>query len=352
MIVNNIDIKDISVVVQGPISDELTPECLKSVRKYLPGATIILSTWEGSNVGGLDYDKLLLNKDPGCFTYNTVNYNVNRQIVSTANGLRRVKTRYALKIRSDIELVGTNFLEYFGKFKNRCEDLKITKERVIINSLYCANVHKTGFPYHVSDWVFFGLTEDILNIWDIPLQSEESGYFFETHKKPETDRVPGLLSQYVPEQHIFSSFLRKNNVRLKFDYYTDVSKENIYNTECSFANNLVILDYKDYGIKFLKYSPYAHDYSNQYTYCDWLLLYKKYCDDSFKIPFWVYVNNVDLKYIKKLKKHWKNFFQPVERAIKYFLRWLSELFSIVFYIFIIIIKPIMVLTKYLLIRLS
>ena len=47
MIVNGIDKKDISVVVQGAIDKEWTPLCLKSIRKYLPESEIILSTWGG-----------------------------------------------------------------------------------------------------------------------------------------------------------------------------------------------------------------------------------------------------------------------------------------------------------------
>ena len=38
--------KNISVVVQGPILPFQTAICLKSIRKFLPKAEIILSTWE------------------------------------------------------------------------------------------------------------------------------------------------------------------------------------------------------------------------------------------------------------------------------------------------------------------
>ena len=65
MIVGGIDTKDISVVVQGAVDKENTPRCLKSLRKHLPGAEVILSTWEGTNTDGLDYDVVLYNQDPG-----------------------------------------------------------------------------------------------------------------------------------------------------------------------------------------------------------------------------------------------------------------------------------------------
>ena len=52
MIINGIDTNDISVVVQGAIDQINTPKCLRSIRKRLPGAEIILSTWEGSPIDG------------------------------------------------------------------------------------------------------------------------------------------------------------------------------------------------------------------------------------------------------------------------------------------------------------
>ena len=82
--------EDISVVVQGAINKEETPKCLKSIRKFLPEAEIILSTWEGSDISAIDglYDVLLLNKDPGCGYYyknesGIKSNNLNRQLVST-----------------------------------------------------------------------------------------------------------------------------------------------------------------------------------------------------------------------------------------------------------------------------
>lgn len=41
MVINIIDTKDISVVVQGAIDKGYTPLCLKSIRKYLPESEII-----------------------------------------------------------------------------------------------------------------------------------------------------------------------------------------------------------------------------------------------------------------------------------------------------------------------
>jgi hypothetical protein len=66
-----IDNRDITVVVQGPVQalpdrdqDEgITQLCLRSVRELLPGARIILSTWDQQDLDGLDYDELVINTD-------------------------------------------------------------------------------------------------------------------------------------------------------------------------------------------------------------------------------------------------------------------------------------------------
>lgn len=59
------DFSDISVVVQGPVQSfqdreqepGITQKCLESVRQHLPGSTLILSTWPGQELAGLDYDR-------------------------------------------------------------------------------------------------------------------------------------------------------------------------------------------------------------------------------------------------------------------------------------------------------
>jgi hypothetical protein len=282
-----INSKNISIVVQGAIDKELTPKCLKSIRKYLSKATIILSTWENSDIKYLDYDMLVESIDPGaeiCDDVYNIRNNVNRQIVSTKNGLKIVKTNYAMKLRSDMKLKNTNFLKFFGKYDGfRNEICKIFKNRIIINNLYCADPVDTTFPLHISDWVQFGLIEDLLRLWDIPLQEEPEGsrYFF-NKEKPTGDKNPTWLFRYIPEQYIWKSCLNKNNISTNINYYSDLNPENLKLTEISFSNNTVILDYKNYGIEFLKYDPYKWDYTKQMNYSKWLGLYIKYCNINYK----------------------------------------------------------------------
>ena len=318
-----IDSANISVVVQGAIDKKLTPICLKSIRKTLPNAQIILSTWVGSDIDGLDYDILVLNEDPGAVIIDSVNKtrnNVNRQIISTKNGILKSDRQYILKIRSDIKLTGTGFLEYYDKYHTRSKDYKLFSQRIVVNNLYCANPKKTGLLYHLSDWVSFGLKSDMLDLWDIPLQDEKEQLFYKTHKRPIDFPNDNWYMRYIPEQYIMTSWLKKNGVNVGIKHAGDKNSIDYIISEHVFANNFVIVNYESFGIKFLKFNPYMFDYDVQYNHLDWQEMYKKYCDDDFIIM---------QDYKLKIKKHWKNFLQP----LKVSFRWFSELFSVIYYCF-------------------
>lgn len=333
--------KDISVVVQGAIDPVNTPLCLQSIRKHLPDAELILSTWVGAKTGGLDYDVLVLNEDPGgilCDPVWKVTNNVNRQIVSSKKGAEAASRAFALKIRSDMKLVGLQFIEAWEKYKGeRADNCRVFKHRIVINNLYCANPHRSNFLFHISDWMQFGLREDILNLWDIPLQSEhDMGEYFDNKKRPAIDPVPTWSFRYIPEQYIWTECLRKNGIVFGFEYYTDITPENLALSELSFSNNVTILDYEDSGLRFLKYDPYKWDYNAQYKHAEWLALYKKHCAPSFKIPLrymWQNILTSQLigKDVERLRRHIYLFFEPIWDNTKRLFRWLRRPFLAIIY---------------------
>src|SRR4051812_21161444 len=113
------DASNVSVIVQGPVVTKRTDgglpwtvRCLASIRRHLPKAEVVLSTWKGEPVDGLDCDQLVLNDDPGSIAdavrqdcpwpdWRVKPNNVPRQIVSTREGLRVCRGEYALKLRTD-----------------------------------------------------------------------------------------------------------------------------------------------------------------------------------------------------------------------------------------------------------
>ena len=108
--------KDISVVVQGRVEKKLTTLCLASVRKCLPGAQLILSTYKGTDTTGLDFDDLVLSDDPGALKFNKTDYcNINRMLTTSKAGIACAARPYILKLRSDLELRSLDFINYFSK---------------------------------------------------------------------------------------------------------------------------------------------------------------------------------------------------------------------------------------------
>jgi len=318
---------EISVVVQGPIVDDpispdrekLTSRCLKNIRKFLPGAEIILSTWKDSNLDGLEYDIVVENDDPGSYYRNDffkVLNNVNRQIVSTKNGIFKANKKYVLKLRSDVILESANFLKYFAKYKKKSDQFNILKERVLACTFFSRNPRwLRPYPFHPSDLVFFGLKEDLVNIWDIPLAKEpETSRWFEFNPRPTLDYYPPDLARYCPEQYIWISFLKKYNV-IHCDHQWDTSGHNIELTELTFANNLVLIEPEKWQISWVKYDKIRLvDWVSIYSHKEWLALYKKYCDNKLFLPIniesWTkrfllwsgIVRGVDLQTLKERKQ--------------------------------------------------
>ena len=174
MVINGIDTNDISVVVQGAVDKYITPLCLASIREHLPGAEIILSTWEGTNVEGLDYDQVLLNKDPGGYDYwnqeYTIKGNTNRQIYSTIQGLRTAKGKYAAKVRTDFVFESAGFISWFNKYPARNDEYSFFESKVICCDNFSRDPryqHRLRFlrlVLHPSDFFFFGYKDDLIKI--------------------------------------------------------------------------------------------------------------------------------------------------------------------------------------------
>lgn len=175
-----IEDKDISFVVQGPVQASadrkqftgITEECLQSIRQHFPDATIILSTWKGQNLEGLDFEKLCELEDPGPNFINQdgnqLKLNNNRQIYSSHMGLKAVETPYAAKLRTDNKLTGRGFVELFEQYSElpREENFAVLDSRVVTSSAFFISSH-AGRPvhFHKSDLFDFGRTDDLLKIW-------------------------------------------------------------------------------------------------------------------------------------------------------------------------------------------
>lgn len=289
---------NITFVIQGPviIRSKLysLSKIISKIKKYFPKSEIILSTWEGADISSLNLksNQIILNKDPGAKYYNPFRKkrrlklnNINRQIVSTISGLKKVNTKYAFKIRSDFLLTGRNFLDYFDKFNEYEMGYKIFKKRILVCSLPVRNPEsKYKYPFHISDFAFFGLTEDLVDLFDIPLCSEKEFMWFNEKNMPY-----GTINRFVPEQHLMIKWLEKHKIDTNCSHYFDANEESIELTKHYMVNNFVILSYKQYSLQPLKWNLriFRHIKSylfHGYRHYDWLKMYKNFCDKSYKLP--------------------------------------------------------------------
>jgi hypothetical protein len=344
---NKINFNNISVVVQGNIlgvskvktKDRITYNGLKSIRKHLPKAKIILSTWECSDVTDLDYDELIFNKDPGPiynmhlstskkFPKNIAN-NINRQIVSTLSGLRKVKTKYAIKLRSDFSLTGTNFIKIFQKYNsydhnNYKKNWKIFKNRILILDLYTRNPKKTNsilnFVYHPSDLFQLGLTDDLLNFWDIHLMDKKTAQYFE-NKEADKKNFLDFATRFCSEQYLWISVMKKNNIKFKpLNAYYEKNSKQKKDTEYSFLNNFIIFEYMLSNLYNSKFNQLPYDYSSCYNFYEWIKLYKHQNKQKDKIVLDYLKYNFFYRFIKFYKISNKKKCSLIFHNLKYKLK--------------------------------
>jgi hypothetical protein len=301
-------ISNLSIVIQGrvlgnpddPYEKQLTSRAIASIRNLMPEAEIVLSTWKGSAYSHLDYDKLVLNEDPGGTAYNEhqpefLNNN-NRQIASTYKGLKAATKKYAIKMRGDIEFLDTEFTSYMGMEFPRGFRFCFFKHRVIILTQFSRNPRRIPQLIHPSDLFQFGLKEDLLDLWEIPLQPE-----------PETTRAFPLEYRIInnslensfyrmkfgSEQYIWYAFCKKHGLDLELKHFGDISTDKIVQSEESIINNFMIVDARSIGVllpkRFIHYP-----YKDLYTTEEWNGLAKRYADGASFTQHWELITKVHL----------------------------------------------------------
>lgn len=313
----------LSVLVQGAIDEKLTPLCLQSIRKHLPGAEIILSTWKGSRVYGLEYDVLVLNEDPGGkrhdFVYGSVN-NTNRQLVSIQGGLRKVTRPYCLKLRTDALLKGAGFLRHWDSFPVRDAAYSVFERRILTGTVYsresaCEGGTKMPTPFHPSDLWFMGLTSDLQK------------YFLETAIMPDGDlaqwahkypnRIPYATPswRYAPEQYYLVSYLKRcTGIAVSFDDWSDWNPDNMCLSQKILYNNFVFLGMHQSGIYNRKHAS-AYNYDDRIhgliTYDLFQCRYNEFCDPDY-VPDTTDKDRLRLRKTKnKIRSHIRTFLAPI-----------------------------------------
>lgn len=297
-----IKFEDISVVIQGPVYhsnnmyEGVTKKVCESVRKNLPGAEIILSTWEGFDLSGLDYDQIVINKNiisnkirmP--YTGDLKLFSVNHQLITTLNGIKKSTRKYILKLRSDLSLTGSKFLNYFDYYSDYPEDVDLSKWKIFnkrIITLPTYNIHKEkGLAFNICDWFFFGLKEDVEYYFDIPLIDT-----FNLLVR-EGEEYPRVEDNFGAEQIMWISCVRKK-MDLQIKNAIDKSDEVCNSFEKSIANNFVLISAKQASVLSLSYGVGAYGVApcfsrGLYSLEEWEHLYNKYGGGRLSVNYrWI-----------------------------------------------------------------
>lgn len=275
----------LTILFQGPVmyENDETYDCINSARKIFPKANFILSTWNDHknfidekflNIENLE---IVYSEDPGApYCKPNSPLNVNRLIVSSKNGLEKVKTKYVFKCRSDIYFKNKSVINLYRKYKNTIEsNLNIVSEKVLFSNQTSLNPKRIPILYHLCDWIVVGNLQDVKKIFEIDLMPKDDFHWFLNNKKPEDDITPGNLSRYMSEDYIIYKFCKKNLPICMHDHYLDTNENEQKLWLQIIADNFIILPNKIIGIKSLKYHNVAsfHLYKS-FTFYEWKKLSK------------------------------------------------------------------------------
>lgn len=280
----------ISVVIQGPVmggseipqQQRYTYRAVESARRMLPGAQVILSTWQGSDTSNLNVDELVTSADPGPYVLKNPGYrdylnNVNRQITSTLAGLRATTREFAIKLRSDCELLHDGLLNHWEEFPHRSGHLKVFSSRIVCGELFTRDPRIISYLFHPADIFQFGKTEDLVRLWDVPpAPAEETLHWREKIPTKLLGGAEGLEVRYVPEQYIWIATLRKAGHEFALGQCCETPRGLIAASELSILNNFCIVDERSLGVVFPS-GFLRHGVWKTYSRQEWQKLYELYC---------------------------------------------------------------------------
>lgn len=274
----------ITLVFQGPVIEgpQGTARCIRLTRRFLPRSRCVLSTWTGSDVTGLLVDRVVFSDDPGWLPGIKLRNgaaepnNVNRQILSTRQGLQDVDTEYAVKIRTDCALNHAALLSTIRRFQDAGVDVG---RRILTSSLFTVDpLMFEQMPYHVSDWFQFGSTSVLQWYWSVPFMTEPDAQFYECHPHVghSTFMDRRFRSRLAVEQHLATHYAEQLGYPVP-RYHNDIAQTVMKGHRDFLGRHWIIIDPWDLGLEFPKYEwAYRSNFQrlNCLLFLDWYELYR------------------------------------------------------------------------------
>jgi len=272
-----------AIVMQGPIKkeDNFTYETLKLYRKHYPNAILVLSTWETEDIDIINAIKKLgvdvvLNKIPEF----RGQYNINLQIFSSGNGMKRAKelgAKYAMKTRADNRFYACNVDTFLLNLMSQYPVVSgLDQKERIIGISFDTLVYRM---YGITDFLLFGHIDDMIKYWSPPLDSRsiQPRSFFNS------DLTMRKLAEYrVCEVYLSTEYLKKIGRNLDWT---------LKDSWKVFAENFIIVDSEVFDFMSAKVNRrewhglfyHGKSYrSQEMKFRDWFILYSSI--DKITVP--------------------------------------------------------------------
>jgi hypothetical protein len=279
---------DITIVFQGNVSagtgGDSFRNCLEITRATLPGARVILSTWQNTEVpDSIEVDEVVRSEDPGTLPpikFDDVgSNNINRQIVSTLAGLSKVKTKYAIKLRTDSFLEHDGFLKNYVKFN---EQFPSGSDRILTSSFFTIDPFVfEHMPFHTSDWFHFSTTSELIKYWSRPLVTQEEAAFYENnrHARHSSYLDKKFRTMLAVEQYLCVAYAKQFGYDTP-GFHNDCRKSVLKDFQRFLASHIMILDPWQAGFRLPKYK-WAYTSNMQSMNCMMFLDWYRLCVKAF-----------------------------------------------------------------------
>lgn len=168
--------EDITFIIQGRIDHTLLLKNIVNLSRY---GRVIVSPSSSSTIEFIKRHRIPNEQ------------NVYLQVTSTFLALKKVTTKFVIKVRGD---------EYYHNFASLIEKMKGSPEKIITNNIFFRKISRCH--YHISDHIISGTTENLIRM------------FANTKRMLESKKTPSLVTPGIPEQWLTVCYLQ--------DFYTEV----------------------------------------------------------------------------------------------------------------------------------
>lgn len=253
------NVSDTAIILRGQIvyENHYTEKTIEFYRATYPNAPIIVSTWKSEITNEFyaacqkNFVDLLGNIPPTISGQGHMNYQLENAFQGVEYARKNFNVKFILVTRTDQRLNRADFLLHF---KNLLKTFPPVGKKLKMRLVALGNFHTCKWiPFHVSDFLMFGATEDIKNFYGIPQQTHEGKYILNHYNRW------SYIRQVLARQELRNEFPKNTNGKLiKFNRMMNkFNCAEIYFMKAFYSKNIAPIDTD----KLLEtYWKFIHDY--------------------------------------------------------------------------------------------